>query len=185
MSASPPHILLFSEADSSQRSTGRWHFLLESMQGETLVEASDDEPGVHGERLELLAVVRGLEALDQPSRVTLVTSSRQVSRGLRSGLDEWRGNHWQWERDGRRVPIKNHDLWQRIDWAMKFHEVQCRSWRLDPGPRAMQPTPRRVPTSRWSHRWGRVGRRAAEFVRRWWGTPAPWQILGAAGPSAP
>ena len=86
MPASQPHILLFSEANSSsQRSTGRWHFLLESIQGETLVEASDDEPGMHGERLELLAVVRGLEALDQPSRVTLVTPSRQVSRGFAVG----------------------------------------------------------------------------------------------------
>jgi ribonuclease HI len=186
MPASQPHILLFSEADSSpQRSTGRWHFLLESIQGETLVEASDEEPGTHGERLELLAVVRGLEALDQPSRVTLVTPSRQVSRGLRAGLDEWRRNGWRWERDGRMVPVKNRDLWQRIDWAMRFHEVQCRSWRIDLAHQAPQPAPRPERASSGSRRWAHWGERAAEVVRRWWRAPTPWQTLGAAGPSAP
>ena len=111
--------------------TGRWHFHLESFDGDTVLEASDEEPGVQGERLELLALIRGLEALDQPSRVTLVTSSRGVSRGLRFGLAEWRTNNWQWERFGRRVPVKNHDLWQRVDRALKFHHVECRTWRID------------------------------------------------------
>ena len=46
------------------------------------MEVKSAEPQTHGERLELLAVVRGLEGLEQPSRVTLVTSSRYVSRGL-------------------------------------------------------------------------------------------------------
>ena len=96
-----------------------------------MLEAFDEEPGVQGERLELLAVIRGLEALDQPSRVTLVTSSRGVSRGLRFGLAEWRTNNWQWERFGRRVPVKNHDLWQRVDRALQFHRVECRTWRID------------------------------------------------------
>lgn len=134
MVAQQPHYLLFSEAQepAESPSEGRWHFLLESLQGETVVEAADEEPGMQGERLELLAVIRGLEALEQPSRVTLVTSSRQVSRGFRFGISEWRNNNWQWERYGRRVPVKNSDLWQRIDQALKFHRVECRTWRIDP-----------------------------------------------------
>ena len=186
MPATQPHCLLFSEADSSNRPLGRWHFLLESMDGETLVEASDDEPGVYGERLELLSVVRGLEALDRPTRVTLVTSSRHVSRGLRCGLEEWRNNSWRWERDGRLVPIKNCDLWQRIDGALKFHQVECRSWRIDPAhasPFADAPSVTRAerPT-----RWVRFGQRAVAAVRRWCALPAPWPVLGvgATGPSA-
>ena len=73
MVAKQPHFLLFSEAQEAtdSPSEGRWHFLLESLQGETVVEAADEEPGMQGERLELLAVIRGLEALEQPSRVTL------------------------------------------------------------------------------------------------------------------
>jgi len=93
---------------------------------------ADQEPEVQGERLELLTVVRGLEALDQPSRVTLMTSSKYVREGIRYGLSEWQSNGWCWESFGEMVPVKNRDLWQRIDRAMRFHEVDCRTWRLDP-----------------------------------------------------
>ena len=131
MVRSQPHFLLFSRAEIVRPSGGRWHFVLESSDGKTLVEAADEEPGLRRERLELLAVVRGLEALDQPSRVTLVTTSKRVTRGFRNGLDEWRGNRWRWERDGRWIPIKNRDLWQRVDRALQFHRVDCRTWRID------------------------------------------------------
>ena len=93
--------------------------------------AEDREADVHGERLELLAVVRGLEALDQPSRVTLFTGSRYVSRGLTEGLENWRENDWQWERFGEWVPVRDRDLWKRVDRALKFHMVECRRWRFD------------------------------------------------------
>lgn len=127
-----PHFLLFSGVESQRTESARWHFLLESTDGSTVLEASDVEPDYQGERLELLAVIRGLEALDQPSRVTLITSNRHISRGFRFGLDEWRTNRWCWERDGRREPVKNFDLWRRIDRALRFHEVRCRTWRIDP-----------------------------------------------------
>jgi ribonuclease HI len=75
--------------------------------------------------------VRGLESLGQPSRVTLVTKSRYVSRGFSCGLDSWRENGWQWERFGKMVPVKDLDLWQRVDQALKFHQVECRKLRFD------------------------------------------------------
>lgn len=135
MNSSVPHYLLFSEShlpnskDSSPR--GRWRFVLEALDGSSKLEVEEKEPNISGERLELLAVVRGLEALDQPSRVTLVTPSRYVCRGFRHGLDEWRETGWQWERFGQMAPIKNCDLWQRIDKALEFHQVECRTWRFD------------------------------------------------------
>ena len=95
------------------------------------VTANDEEPGAGPERLHLLAVVRGLEALDGPAEVTLVTTSSTVSRGIRRGLPAWRNNHWRWERFGRMEPVRNADLWRRIDRAMAFHAVCCRSWRVD------------------------------------------------------
>lgn len=183
MPTSPPHVLLFSDADSS-RSVGRWHFLVESVQGETMVEASDEEPGLSGERLELLAVVRGLESLHQPSRVTLLTSSRHVSRGLRAGLEEWRGNRWCWERDGRLVPIKNRDLWQRIDWAMRFHQVECRSWRIDAAHTVVESASDRVASAGRVRRWSRLGQRMVGAVRRWWNLPSTWPSLGTVGTPA-
>ena len=130
-----PHFLLFSESgaspESSEEHVGQWRFRLESVDGTDKLEAAEDEPHLDGQRLELLAVVRGLEALDQPSRVTLVTSSRYVSRGLRFGLDAWRGNDWKWERYGKMTPVNDRDLWRRVDRALQYHSVECRTWRFD------------------------------------------------------
>jgi ribonuclease HI len=137
MSVPAPHFLLFSEtsryaAERARRSRPQWRFVLESVEGGARLEAADEEPNVRGDRLDLLAVVRGLEALDQPSRVTLVTPSQYVSRGLRSGLDQWRETSWQWERFGEMTPITNVDLWRRVDRALRYHKVEVRTWRLDP-----------------------------------------------------
>ena len=63
--------------------------------------------------------------------MTLVTASRYVSRGIRFGLDQWRESDWHWERYGQMTPVKNNDLWQRIDQAMKIHQVECRAMRFD------------------------------------------------------
>jgi ribonuclease HI len=130
MKAATPHYLLFSESrrDDCQ---GQWRFVLQSVDGTRQFEAADLEPDVQGERLELLAVVRGLEALEQPSRVTLVTPSKYVNRGLTYGLEEWRTNEWQWEHFGEMVPVKNRDLWQRVDRALAYHQLDCRTWRFD------------------------------------------------------
>ncbi len=128
-----PHFLLFCDASASSSAQsdtdpvgGRWHFVLERIDAAERLEAADGERGQPRERLALLAVVRGLEAIEQPSQVTLVTTSRYVARGLRYGLTEWRETGYIWEHFGVRKPIRNADLWQRIDGAMQFHEVACR-----------------------------------------------------------
>jgi ribonuclease HI len=108
-----------------------WRFILRD-DGRRPLDVAGTEPNVLGERLELLSVVRGLESLDQPSRVNLITPSRNVRRGIRYGLDEWRENQWRWERFGVLVPVKNCDLWQRLDRAITIHRVKCRTWRIDP-----------------------------------------------------
>src|SRR5439155_20669268 len=89
------------------------------------LEAADEEVDASPQRLELLAVVRGLEALEQPSRVTLMSASRYLRRGLQFGLREWRENDWQWERYGRMAPVKDRDLWQRLDRLVEIHAVEC------------------------------------------------------------
>lgn len=144
MSATIPHYLLFSEArclirsphgaeQSSESLRGEWHFVLESMADQTTLEVTEEEMETDVERLELWAVIRGLEALDQAAHVTLVTRTEYVQHGFRFGLEEWRENDWQWERFGEMVPVKHADLWRRVDRALRFHRVDCRRWRFDRG----------------------------------------------------
>ncbi|HEX3727337.1 MAG TPA: RNase H family protein [Pirellulales bacterium] len=190
-----PHYLLFSES-CRKSAQGQWRFVLQTIDGRDELEAADAEPGAQGERLELLAVVRGLEALEQPSRVTLVTPSKYVQRGLAYGLTEWRASDWQWEHYGEMVPVKNRDLWQRVDRALTYHDVECRTWRFDlphlapdtgpqrfAQPRATSAVPRRSPRSRlkrnwvachrwWSERRGSLGLWGATCGT--WLLPLPW-----------
>ena len=140
---SAPHFLLLTDTDQFNEQTGspsagqhsiaqtdiaggRWHFVLEPIHNGVRIEADDIEPGVFGERLNLLAVVRGIEALEQPSNVTLVTPSKYVGRGIRRDIRVWKENNWQWVRFGQKVSVKHADLWQRIDRAMQFHRIDCR-----------------------------------------------------------
>ena len=138
MRALTPHFLLFSETRPRSNDAeapcvgGRWRFVLESVDGSMQFSATDDERECAAERLDLLAVVRGLEALDQPSRVTLVTRSRYVRRGIRFGLQDWCANNWTWESYGEMTPVPNADLWRRVDRALGIHEVCCRNWTTEP-----------------------------------------------------
>ncbi|HWB10390.1 MAG TPA: RNase H family protein [Pirellulales bacterium] len=145
MSIPAPHFLLFSEARGRKRQ-GEWRFVLQAADGSATFEASDAEPDTGGERLELLAVIRGLEALDQPSHVTLFTPSKYVSRGMAYGLEEWRRNDWTWECFGEMVPVKNSDLWQRLDRALHYHTIEFRVRRADETPEAESGFPADAPT---------------------------------------
>jgi hypothetical protein len=131
MSVPRPHFFLYSESRTPGNiasTSGRWRFVLEAADGASQLEAEDDEPDGNCDRLALLAVVRGLEALDQPSHVTLVTGSRYVARGLRFGLRELREHAWCGESgEVRESAVPNGDLWWRVDRALQFHEVRCRA----------------------------------------------------------
>jgi ribonuclease HI len=152
MQFSLPQLHLYAEARPLPPDDYAWHFVLQSPDCALHLDVTDQEPGSPLERIELLAVVRGLEALDQPSRVSLVTPSRYVSHGLRFGLAEWRESGWLWESFGQMTPIKHEDLWRRIDQALEFHRVQCRTCRVDaahsavPEPTAVRRKSRSIPT---------------------------------------
>ena len=124
--ASPSQFFIYADLQLTEDGVNAWRFIVESLDGSTSTEASDTEPGTDGERLELLSVLRALESLDQPSEVYLLTPSQYVIRGIRFGLEAWRESSWRWERFGRMVPVKNADLWERIDRALTYHQVRCR-----------------------------------------------------------
>ena len=134
MQKNAPHYLLLTETvdkPTDQGHEGRWRFVLESMQDDNdRVEVSEREADVHGERLQLLAVVRGVESLEQPSKLTLITSSAYVGKRIRKGFDRWIENDWRWESFGVLKPVKDVDLWKRIHAAMQIHSIECRLWQF-------------------------------------------------------
>lgn len=72
-------------------------------------------------RMELMAAIRGLESLTRPSRVALYTDSTYVRSGILSWLANWKANGW---RTSAKKPVKNVDLWQRLDEARRTHDVE-------------------------------------------------------------
>ncbi len=123
--------LVLSIRVAAQQEPPRWQFDFRTLSGEVCFEANDVEPDIRSERLELLTLVRALEALDQPSLIAMEAPSFAIRRGIRFGIPEWRNSNWQWERFGEMVPIKDADLWQRFDRAMRFHSIKFQPVRVD------------------------------------------------------
>jgi ribonuclease HI len=136
MQAIGPQYLLFTDSVAPTCHERQWRFVLQPIGAGERIVAFDAEPDADSMRLNLLAVVRGLEALDGPSRVTLLAANRFVRRGIRRDLAQWRELDWRWERFGKLVPIRDLDLWQRVDRALAIHEVECSAdgkWNMECG----------------------------------------------------
>ena len=116
--------LLVCQAHSVSLAEGSWHFALESADGSPVFAAGDDDLGDLN-RLTLLAAVRGLEAIDGPSAVTLLSNNRYLIRSLSDSLPRWRENNFVWEHFGRRIDVQHADLWRRIDRALAIHRVEA------------------------------------------------------------
>ncbi len=98
---------------------GGWAALLRCGAQES--ELVGGAPHTTNNRMELMAAIAGLEALTRPCSVRLATDSRYVMDGMRSWLPAWKRNGW---RTAARKPVKNIDLWQRLDTAAARHEVE-------------------------------------------------------------
>ena len=139
-----PRYLLYVETDSVSLTNdvcrddcrqsdrmGQWRFILESLDDLGRLEVADEEPGTWGPRLALLATVRGLEALEQPSRVTLIARSLYLNDRLSRLTATAKEFSSQWELSPWHDRYQNADLWQRVEAALGYHNVECRNWRLD------------------------------------------------------
>ncbi len=71
-------------------------------------------------RMDLMAAIRALEALKRGSRAALYTDSQYVQKGITDWIGNWKRNGW---RTAARKPVKNEDLWRRLDAALEGHEV--------------------------------------------------------------
>ncbi|MHB1951859.1 MAG: ribonuclease HI [Acidiferrobacteraceae bacterium] len=98
---------------------GGWGVLLRA--GDTERELYGGEAFTTNNRMELTAAVEGLLALTRSCRVTLTTDSEYVRRGITEWLPMWKQRGWK---TVDRKPVKNADLWQRLDAVAGRHEVE-------------------------------------------------------------
>ncbi len=104
---------------------GGWGALL--ILGEHEKELSGAEAHTTNNRMELTAVIRALEALKRPVQARIYTDSQYVRRGITEWLPAWKARQW---RTADRKPVKNQDLWQRLDEVCAAHTLE---WQWVPG----------------------------------------------------
>lgn len=119
--ATLPHVLLFTDgACSGNPGPGGWAFILRHPASGKERERSGGEPKTTNNRMELLAVIEGLTALKAPSKVELYSDSQYVLNGLREWMASWKKRGWK---TANKKPVKNQDLWQRLDELMAAHQL--------------------------------------------------------------
>jgi len=108
-------------ACSGNPGPGGWGAILRSGGHER--EISGGEPATTNNRMELLAVINGLNAIKAPSDVTVHTDSRYVMDGATQWLKKWKANGWK---TADKKPVKNDDLWRALDEATSRHKMKWR-----------------------------------------------------------
>ena len=81
------------------------------------------DPDTTNNRMELMAAIQALETLSESCQVTLTTDSKYVMDGITQWLANWKRRNWK---TASRQPVKNADLWQRLDLAVQRHQVEWR-----------------------------------------------------------
>lgn len=97
---------------------GGWGALLTASRKER--ELYGFEPDTTNNRMELMAVIQALETLERPCSVQIVTDSQYVMKGVTEWMSAWKRRGW---RTADRKPVRNVDLWQRLDNALARHRV--------------------------------------------------------------
>ncbi len=118
--ASKPSVVIYSDgACSGNPGPGGWGAIL--MSGEHRKEIHGGEAPTTNNRMELMAAIMALEALKRPSKVDLHTDSQYVKNGITAWIHGWKRNGW---RTADKKPVKNAELWQRLDEAARRHELR-------------------------------------------------------------
>lgn len=110
-------------ACSGNPGPGGWGALLQAKTGDTVVKErtlQGGEADTTNNRMELLAAIHALEALEKPTKITVVTDSAYVKNGVTGWIFGWKRNGWK---TANKKPVKNVELWQRLDEAQARHDV--------------------------------------------------------------
>ncbi len=120
-----PQLFAFTDgACSGNPGPGGWGVLLQAREGEAVLrerEIMGGEPLTTNNRMELLAAIGALEALERPSELTVVTDSAYVKGGITEWLPGWKRRGW---RTAGGDAVKNDDLWRRLEAAAAPHKVR-------------------------------------------------------------
>lgn len=110
-------------ACSGNPGPGGWGVLLQASQAGNIVkerELSGGDGTTTNNQMELMAAIMALETLDRASTLTIVTDSTYVKNGVTQWIHGWKRNGW---RTAAKKPVKNVELWQRLDLAQSRHQV--------------------------------------------------------------
>lgn len=114
------HVEIFTDgACSGNPGPGGWGAILRTKGQEK--ELSGSEKQTTNNRMEMMAVIAALEALKRPCRVTITTDSQYVMKGMTEWLAGWKAKNWK---TASKKPVKNVELWQRLDKAISPHTVE-------------------------------------------------------------
>jgi ribonuclease HI len=117
-----PQVVIYSDgACSGNPGPGGWGAVM--IAGEHVKEICGGEPATTNNRMELMAAIQALEALKKPCKVEVHTDSTYVMKGISEWIFGWKKRGWK-TADGK--PVKNDDLWRRLDAARARHDV---SWK--------------------------------------------------------
>jgi ribonuclease HI len=108
-------------ACSGNPGPGGWGALLRMSQVET--ELSGGEPATTNNRMELLAVIEALQSLTQPVEALVYTDSQYVQKGISEWIHNWKRRGWK---TAGKEPVKNEDLWRRLDALAAGHIIEWR-----------------------------------------------------------
>lgn len=116
-----PRVELYTDgACSGNPGPGGWAYILKHPASGGEREGSGAEAMTTNNRMELLAVIRGLTALTRPSLVELYSDSQYVLNGLREWMDSWKKRGWK---TADKKPVKNQDLWEQLDELKGRHRI--------------------------------------------------------------
>ncbi len=118
----PERVTIYTDgACSGNPGHGGWAAVLQFRGREK--ELSGGEPLTTNNRMELTAAIQALEVLKRPCIVELYTDSQYVRQGIMAWMQNWKARGW---RTADKKPVKNQDLWERLDRARRPHEVDWR-----------------------------------------------------------
>lgn len=120
-----PEVILFTDgACSGNPGPGGWAYILRHPESGRETKGAGGEPDTTNNKMELTAVVRGLEQLKRPTVVELVTDSVYVGTGLADWMPKWKAQGWKRKEKGRLVAVKNEDLWRALDKLAAAHTIR-------------------------------------------------------------